>query len=366
MHSTSLLDEALAHHQAGRFAEATALYRALLEIEPQNADALHLLGVLAIQNGTYEEAVSLITRAVQIAPNAGTFYQNLGAAHGYLGNYDEEEAAYRRALTLRPDFKEACDSLVECLQNKGDQDEAMQIRNAYLRAAEKKNYYLSYQQNVDAMRRSPYLDYPSHVHMETLAKCNAACDFCPYPTLERQGEKMSDALVGKIIQDLTDVPRHIQFQLSPFKVNEPFLDVRLFDIIGDINAKLPQARVTLTSNASPINEKNLAQLAAASNIEYLWISFNDHREKEYEKTMQLPFKRTVERLDLIHEKKAAGTLNFNIVLSRVGDNSDADQAFVAWCRQRYPLFGATCIPRGSWIGQVKDIDQNVPKVGCGR
>src|SRR6266568_9089325 len=43
------------------------------------------------------------------------------------------------------------------------------------------------------IRRSPYLDYPQEVHIETFAYCNAKCTFCPYPTMERQGDKMPDA-----------------------------------------------------------------------------------------------------------------------------------------------------------------------------
>jgi hypothetical protein len=42
---------ALGHHQAGRWAEADALYRQILAAEPDNPDALHLRGVLAHQTG---------------------------------------------------------------------------------------------------------------------------------------------------------------------------------------------------------------------------------------------------------------------------------------------------------------------------
>ena len=48
------------------------------------------------------------------------------------------------------------------------------------------------------IRRSPYLDYPQEVHIETLALCNAKCSFCPYPTMDRQGDRMPDELIDKI------------------------------------------------------------------------------------------------------------------------------------------------------------------------
>ena len=224
----------------------------------------------------------------------------------------------------------------------------------------------SYQMRVEAYRQTPYLDYPAHVHFETLAKCNAACVFCPYPTMERKGTMMPDALIAKVIGDLQDIPSTLSFQLSVFKVSEPFLDVRLFDIIGDINAKLPNATITLTSNASPITEDKLAQLAKIKKCGYLWISFNDHREKEYEATMKLPYKRTIERLNLIHQKRSSGELNIRIVLSRIGDSTSVDQEFVQWVRINYPLFETSIFPRGNWLGQTGAPDLVVPNVGCSR
>ena len=223
-----------------------------------------------------------------------------------------------------------------------------------------------YHQGVLALRQSQYLNWPAHVHLETLAQCNAACSFCPYPVLQRQGEKMPDALIEKVLQDLTAIPRGLPFQLSPFKVNEPFLDNRLFDILGAINHKLPNASITLTTNSTPITAKKLAQLAQVKKLGYLWISVNGHREVEYEKTMVLPYKRTMERLDMIHAAKSRGELPFRVVLSRVGDGTAADTEFVAWMKQRFALFETAVFQRGGWIGQVDVPQIDVPDVGCMR
>lgn len=223
-----------------------------------------------------------------------------------------------------------------------------------------------YQEEVLAMRRSSCIDYPAHVHLETLARCNAACSFCPYPTIERKGAQMEDALIEKIVRDLCDIPRLHGFQLSPFKVNEPFLDHRLFDLLEMFQARLPNARITLTTNASPLTERKLARLAALPAVGYLWISFNDHREAEYERTMQLPYRRTIERLQMIHSAKADGRLAIRVVLSRVSDASPADEAFVEWVRERFPLFESSLFPRGGWIGQVKGDAAPPPAVGCTR
>ena len=223
-----------------------------------------------------------------------------------------------------------------------------------------------YQHAVEALRRSPYMNYPAHVHMETYAKCNAACTFCPYPVLDRKGEKMSDQLIEKIIGDLVEIPASLSFNLSPFKVNEPFLDVRLFDILALINERLPNANITLTSNASPITELNLGALGKVKNLEYLWISFNYHRPFEYERTMALSYARTIERLNMIHLWKAEGRLQTRIVLSRVGDGTAIDNKFCNWVRSRFPLFEFSVFRRGNWLGQVQTKTLDIPDVGCTR
>src|SRR5262245_8069801 len=110
---------------------------------------------------------------------------------------------------------------------------------------------------------------------------------------------MSDALIEKILRDLTAIPRILPFQISPFKVNEPFLAPRLFGVLGAIEALLPQATVTLTTNASPLTETMLDRLARVKNLGYLWISLNDHRPAAYEKLIGLPWKRTEARLRML-------------------------------------------------------------------
>jgi hypothetical protein len=224
----------------------------------------------------------------------------------------------------------------------------------------------AYQRNVLQMRQSSAIDFPTHVHLETIAQCNAACNFCPYPGLERKGTVMDDALIAKVVNDLADIPRLHSFQLSPFKVNEPFLDHRLFDLLDTFTVRLPNAKLTLTSNASPITLDKLKRLAGFQNIGYLWISFNDHREAEYESVMRLPFWRTIERLQMIHQAKAEGWLKLPVVLSRVGDRTSADLEFSHWVEKNYPLFKVSIFPRGEWIGQVATTDATPPEVGCVR
>jgi radical SAM protein with 4Fe4S-binding SPASM domain len=224
----------------------------------------------------------------------------------------------------------------------------------------------AYQQHVLQAKQSVYINYPSHVHMETLAVCTASCTFCPYPTIERQGTRMSDTLIEKIIADLKDIPAHIPFQISPFKVNEPFSDNRMPDILETINAALPNATINITTNGSMLTDKKLRQLSNLKNLAYLWISFNDHRPAEYTATMKLSWEKTIAKLDMIHQARLAGWFPVKVVLSRVGDNTEADAAFPQWVNTHYPLFQTSVVQRGGWLGQVENLLHlpPVPDVGC--
>jgi tetratricopeptide (TPR) repeat protein len=98
-----MLDEALAHHQAGRLGEAERLYRKILELGAEHADSLHLLGMVALQTGRNDAALALIRRA--IASNAGdaSYHTDLGIALQMQGKLEEAVGCYDRAIELRPD-----------------------------------------------------------------------------------------------------------------------------------------------------------------------------------------------------------------------------------------------------------------------
>ena len=65
----TVLRQALAAHQSGDLDRAKDLYRRVLAADPNNADAHHLMGVVAKQQGDPATAERLIRRALEINPS---------------------------------------------------------------------------------------------------------------------------------------------------------------------------------------------------------------------------------------------------------------------------------------------------------
>lgn len=125
------LAAALGDHRAGRLELAERAYRAILVQEPQNADALHLLGVVAHQRGDHREALRLIGAAVAAAPSHTAAQFNLAGVLDATGDDAGAVAAYERVLVLAPDNVDALVNLGNGLRKLDRLDEALQ---AYDRA----------------------------------------------------------------------------------------------------------------------------------------------------------------------------------------------------------------------------------------
>jgi tetratricopeptide (TPR) repeat protein len=121
----------LRHHQAGRLAEAGSCYRRVLLAQPEHADALNMLGVIAYQLGRHELAVELIDQAIKHNGTNPSYFSHLGMALREQSKIDRAIAAYRQAIHIKPDYAEAYCNLGVALRDEGKLDEAIA---AYRRA----------------------------------------------------------------------------------------------------------------------------------------------------------------------------------------------------------------------------------------
>ena len=91
---------ALEAHRSGDLSRAEQLYQQVLQVEPHQADAHHLLGVLEFQSGRKESAVARIRQAIALNPTATPYLVNLGLIYNSLGAFDDAIECFNRAWRL--------------------------------------------------------------------------------------------------------------------------------------------------------------------------------------------------------------------------------------------------------------------------
>jgi predicted O-linked N-acetylglucosamine transferase (SPINDLY family) len=96
------IKDALTLHQAGRLADAEALYLKSLEVDKDFYPALHLMGVLRLQQGRASEALPYIQRALNVQPNAPDTLANYGIALERVGRYADALETLKGVVNLSP------------------------------------------------------------------------------------------------------------------------------------------------------------------------------------------------------------------------------------------------------------------------
>ncbi len=145
------LESGVSRHRAGRLAEAEAIYRQVLAQQPDNADALRLLGALAEAHNNlgnvlagekqFDQAIASYRRAIGLKPDFADAFNNLGNALKGKGQIDEAIASFGQAMRLKPGYAEAHNNLANALRGNGQLDgaissyrEAIRLKSGYAEA----------------------------------------------------------------------------------------------------------------------------------------------------------------------------------------------------------------------------------------
>ncbi len=120
------LRAALEHHRTGQLADAEALYGRVLDLEPENTDALHLLGALAGHQGRHEIAATLVGRAVALAPHVADFHVSLGTIARAQNRIEAAVESFARAVALESTHPDAHNNLGAALAAQGKTGEALE------------------------------------------------------------------------------------------------------------------------------------------------------------------------------------------------------------------------------------------------
>lgn len=122
-----LLQQGIAQQMKGSLGLAAEMYQAVLAKHPNNPDALHLMGTVAMAGGQVDGALGFFKRATAGKPADPSIRVNLANALLEKGDPATAEFHLRKALKLQPDLPEALCFLANCRTAAGHSHEAKQI-----------------------------------------------------------------------------------------------------------------------------------------------------------------------------------------------------------------------------------------------
>ncbi|CAL7964201.1 protein O-GlcNAc transferase [Gammaproteobacteria bacterium] len=166
-------EAALLEHQTGNLDAAEKLYRDLLEITPQNAAVLHLLGILLTQKHEFLNAYHFVEQALKIDPKSSSFHNSMGGILKNLNKYEDAILQYQQALQLNPNSPATHNNIGNVLYQLGKLQEA---KEHYYEAIRLKPQYVDAHCNLSLVLTKQNLTQEAIAHLETAIQLQPSYD----------------------------------------------------------------------------------------------------------------------------------------------------------------------------------------------
>ena len=132
LYEKGTIADAISQLKGQNFSAAKSICQNLTNINPQDAQAWHVLGLADAQQGNLEQAVVSLKSATLLAWTNASFHFNLALAYKGLGQVDLAEASYRECIQQNSDFHEAYVNLGSLLAEQNKTREATVLLNKRL------------------------------------------------------------------------------------------------------------------------------------------------------------------------------------------------------------------------------------------
>ena len=127
MNEGETFDRAFQLQRQGDWQKARELYAAILAVNPDNAGAWHMHGVVLHRLGNSSAAIDSLECAIRLNPKVADFHNNLGAVHYDVGNRKVSQNYFVKAIALRPDYADPLVNLARIARDIGQLTEAKQL-----------------------------------------------------------------------------------------------------------------------------------------------------------------------------------------------------------------------------------------------
>src|SRR5579884_1223215 len=105
--SAQLIEQGLFHHRQGDLRNAMERYTEVLRNDPQNADALYYVAVVACQELQFKQGIELARRSLMFKPKQARAYNLIGQALHRQGQIKEALDNFDEALACDVNFADA-------------------------------------------------------------------------------------------------------------------------------------------------------------------------------------------------------------------------------------------------------------------
>ena len=110
-HMNPLLERGVSFKSEGRYDEAIAELRQLLQEDPNSCDGHYQLGLVFGFTGMFDESIEELLQAVRLAPARNDIRNDLALTYTMLGMYDEAKMEFEEVLRRDPNNKRALESM---------------------------------------------------------------------------------------------------------------------------------------------------------------------------------------------------------------------------------------------------------------
>jgi radical SAM protein with 4Fe4S-binding SPASM domain len=199
--------------------------------------------------------------------------------------------------------------------------------------------------------------FPTGLQVQTINRCNAACEFCPYPyTIHLQEKRvMDDVLYSKIVDECVAEKELVDF--VPMSKNEPLLDVKMEQRVAEFKSKAqPHQMVELVTNGAALTPVRAQRLMDAG-VDLITVSVNASNEETYNKVMVgLSWKQVMGNLEALSKMDLSMT---NIYLRFVADQTNKRELKIF--RKRWKHFNLFQFNVNNRAGTVRNYEKMVMK-----
>ncbi len=163
------LQSAMAHHQAGRLADAAKAYNRLLQQMPGNFGCIYSLAMIHAQQGNFDAAADMFGRAAQIRPDMLDAHYNLAVALSMAGRFADAALSYEKVLRIDPRHANARNNYaITLLQGGRPVDALRQYDELIARASPSADAYNNRGMALQALKRSEeaVADYDKAINLK--------------------------------------------------------------------------------------------------------------------------------------------------------------------------------------------------------